>query len=164
MFKKYVKRVPAILCSLFVSTNLYAQAPDNVKAAFVGHSLINYDMPHMLQQLVASADGLSLEKAVQVNNGAPLKYNWQTCHEADFSGQWPPQNFVCDEFETNSGAAAYNALIATDANNSIHSNHVWNQTQVYLEEFTELMLSQQPEARSFLYTSWEGLDLSLIHI
>ncbi|GAA0369949.1 hypothetical protein GCM10009092_37810 [Bowmanella denitrificans] len=157
-FVSYGLRATLLSSALFspLLTLPVAAAPlSQAKAVFVGHSLINYDMPHMLRQM-ARSQGLSLENAVQVNNGTPLKINWETCHQADFEGPWPPQYFACDEIE-NAASQPFDVLIATDANNSINSNHVWNQTQVYLEQFTELLLSHNVQARSFLFTSWEEL-------
>ncbi|MDF2177452.1 hypothetical protein P2G88_04230 [Aliiglaciecola sp. CAU 1673] len=160
MMKKAVRlamqNVVAGLIAGVCSTGAFAAPVEEAKAVFVGHSLINYEMPHMLAQM-ATSQGLSLHKAVQVNNGTPLRVNWETCHSEDFQGRWPPQDFACDAIESVSGENAYDVLVVTDANNSIHSNHVWNHTQVYLEQFTELLLSKNPQGRSFLFTSWEGL-------
>ena len=46
----------------------------------------------------------------------------------------------------------------TEANATIYSQHFWNQTQVYVDRFTELLKTYEPDARSFLFASWESLD------
>ncbi len=119
---------------------------NDVRAIFVGHSLINYNMPHILEQLVQDAENLTIESAVQVVNGAPLRYNWDNCHTA------------CDAIEAGTGDGAYNTLIVTDANNSIRSNHVWNHPERHINNFLELMKDKDAQARAFFFTSWEGLD------
>jgi hypothetical protein len=147
----------ALCCFCLASVSFAADvAPrSSANAVFVGHSLINYDMPQIVQAL-AESRGKSMQKAVQVVNGAPLRYSWEVCRQAGFTGQWPPDQFACDAIERGSPAGAFDVLIATDANNSIESNRVYNDTHKYLENFMELLLSRNGRGRTLLYTSWEG--------
>ena len=149
-----------VLGGLCLSSSLMAApAPINdSKAVFVGHSLINEQMPGMVEQLVNSGQGLTMEKAIQVMNGAPLRHNWEYCTEASFTGEWPPSAFACDAI--NAGTATggtYDTLVVTEANNPIRGQHFYNETQKYLENFADLLVSKNPNGRTFLYTSWEGI-------
>lgn len=160
VLSKFKLKHPVLVAGLCLSGSVVASpAPvDDVKAMFVGHSLINYTMPDMVKQLAESGQGLTMDKSVQVLNGSPLRYNWEMCREADFAGEWPPQEFACDAIEAAAATAPFDTLVVTDANNPISGHHIYNQTQVYLEQFTELLKTTNETARSFLYTSWEGLD------
>jgi hypothetical protein len=151
----------SIICSLVaICVGTLAAAADlsprgTANAVFVGHSLINHDMPQIVEA-IAESRGQSLRKAVQVINGAPLRLNWELCRESSYTGQWPPDQFACDAIERGSPSGAFDVLLATDANNSIQSNRVYNETHRYLENFMELLLSRNGGGRVFLYTSWEG--------
>ena len=128
------------------------------KTGYIGHSLINYDMPYMVEQIATSL-GDTHQRSVQVNNGMPLRLNYsRSCHQADFQGEFPPANFICDEM-LDPSAAKFDSLVVTDANNTIESNYIWGQTDVYLELFTEKLKDHNPDANMYLYTSWESLDL-----
>jgi hypothetical protein len=81
----------------------------------------------------------------------PLKGNWEQCR-----GQGPERS-ACEAIERGSPNGPYDVLVATDANNPIEANRIFNETHVYLEHFMELMFSRNPSARTFLYTSWEEL-------
>jgi hypothetical protein len=132
-------------------------ARSSARVVFVGHSLINYQMPLYFKQ-IASSKSVSLESAVQVNNGTPLKGNWEGCRKAQFSGQYPPRSFACDAIDAGSASGPYDTLIATDANNSIQSNRIYNAADKYLELFMNLLLAKNPSARTFAYTTWESLN------
>ncbi len=157
----------AALASLFCSAlliNSAVAAPlpvDDVKAMFVGHSLINNDMPDLVRQLAQSNENLSMIKAAQIFNGAPLKFNWQNCHQSDFTGEYPPAEFACDALDEAAAGpltGPFDTLIVTEANNPIAGQHFWNETQLYLEKFTALLKSHDSNGRAYFFTSWEGLD------
>src|SRR5688572_25158715 len=122
-----------------------AQPRDSAAVVFVGHSLIGFDMPMMLEQMVESR-GLKLTRVGQIIGGAPLRVNWDECSTA------------CDAIRSGGDTGPYDVLVATDANWTIESNRIWNETPKYLEQFMELFLSRNPDARVFAYTSWEGLE------
>jgi hypothetical protein len=127
----------------------------SARAVFIGHSLINYQMPAFFVQ-IAQSKGLYAETAVQVINGAPLSHNWQNCRQSQFTGQYPPKDFACDAIERGTAGGPFDVLIATDANNSIESNRIYNTPQRWLEEFMNLLLPRKPGAKSFVFTSWES--------
>jgi hypothetical protein len=156
-----VQLVLAVVANLSLALPAFAQTaafpPRNqATAVFVGHSLINYEMPRMVKALAASKSGMSMTNAVQVIIGSPLRWNWDHCREAGFNDQYPPEDFACDELERGTGSGPYDVLIATDANNTIESNRIYNQTHVYFERFMDLLLARNGTARSFVFTSWES--------
>jgi hypothetical protein len=89
-------------------------------------------------------------------NGTPLKGNWENCRASLFVGQYPPRAFACDAIDAGSASGPYDTLIATDANNSIQSNRIFNEADKYLELFMNLLLTRNPNARTFAYTTWES--------
>jgi hypothetical protein len=101
--------------------------------------------------------GMHLGLGVQSVPGAPLKANWSYCRAAWWVGEYPPPLFACDAIDAGTANGPLNVLIATDASNSIESNRIYNEPDVYFERFMELMLSHNPAARNFLFTSWEEL-------
>jgi hypothetical protein len=159
---KYAASLVLLAACSFVGSAMAQTAAfpprSSANTVFVGHSLINYDMPRMVQAMAASRSGMRLTSAVQVINGAPLSFSWERCRRANWSGQWPPREFACDEIEAGSVSGLYDSLIATDANNSIESNRIWNRTHEQLERFMDLLLSRNPQGRTFMYTSWESWD------
>ncbi len=60
------------LGSIMAAPAAVAQMRDSASVVFVGHSLINNDMPEYLGT-IASSKGLSYAKAVQVIIGSPLR-------------------------------------------------------------------------------------------
>lgn len=130
---------------------------EDKKIGYVGHSLINNDMPRMVTQIALSL-GDHIENAVQVNNGASLTWNYNySCYLDDFTYEWPPSNFICDELENVNIATKFDSLVVTDANNSIHSNYIYGQTDVYVELLMEKLKNQNSSAEMYLFTSWESL-------
>ncbi|MFT4927425.1 MAG: hypothetical protein ACI8WB_003532 [Phenylobacterium sp.] len=147
--------------SLTLSSSLFA-APDpvdDIKAMFVGHSLINNVMPEMLRQLAQSGEGLSMIHNTQIFNGSTLKHNWAHCQEGAFIEEYPPNVYACDELAAAASSQAYDTLVVTDANALIPGHHFWDDTQVYLENFTELLKTHNSQGRAYLFTSWESRDL-----
>ena len=65
-------------------------ARSSARVVFVGHSLINYQMPLYFKQ-IASSKSVSLESVVQVMNGTPLRGNWENCRAAQYVGPVPAQ-------------------------------------------------------------------------
>lgn len=157
---KYSITTPVLLASLCLSSSLLAAAPppDDVNAVYVGHSLINHDMPAMVKQLAASGENLSIEYANQMILGSPLVFNWNNCLAATATADNLPAQFACDAIAQGSTNGPYDTLIMTEANNPIRGHHTINETQVYIDRFFELMQSRHADSRAFFFTSWEGLS------
>ncbi|QTD51163.1 PKD domain-containing protein [Sulfidibacter corallicola] len=119
---------------------------------FIGHSLINHDMPQMFGQIAADA-GVAEKHATQVNNGAPLKYNWTYRHEADWTFPYPPVHFAGDILPS----GEWDVLVMTEGI-PLETNITWNETPVYAGLFTDLARQYNAGTRSYIYETWHSRD------
>lgn len=148
-------------CALLASTAALAQTPPPVNSAkimYVGHSLINDDMPYIVQ-VMAEDNGLTARNKVQWIVGSPLAYNWDTCRRSS-NMRDPTDTFACDEMDQGTDIGPFDVFIATQANNAImHPDDPWDlgSTPEDYEKFMEVFLGNNPNGRSFFYTVWEGL-------
>jgi hypothetical protein len=143
------RRWSLLLASLpLLLANPLAAERSEVNTLFVGHSLINNEMPFMFSRLVEDA-GLDGHYAAQIINGAPLRHNWEHRSKADFSGQWPPEHFAGDAL----ARGVYDALVLTEAI-PLQDQIEWNDSVLYAKRFVELAESHMPSVRAFLYETW----------
>ena len=142
----------------------------SARIVFVGHSLINYDMPEMVKGL-AESKGLGIRRAVQVNNGTNIGNNWLGCRQSTFTGQYAPYEFACDAIESGTDQGPYDTLIVTQVNNPIidpsNAANLGSTADDY-EKFLNLFLSKNRERPGVLFSAvgryrfalaqWSGLD------
>jgi hypothetical protein len=150
------KKVFLIGFLLSVALNASTEPVNSRKTAFVGHSLINDNILMMVKQIAESL-GKQHDQAIQIINGAPLRWNFNRCNEVNFSGKWPPLNFICDELEEKS-VPPFDSLVVAEANNAIRGHYTSNKTDVYVEAFMRKLKAHNANADMYLYTSWEGLN------
>jgi hypothetical protein len=160
-------RIPAfasvliLLAAASMSAHAQSVAPiGSARIVFVGHSLINNEMPEMVKAL-AESKGLGIRRAVQVYNGAPIIYDWDHCRQSTFVGEWPPSDFACDAIEAGTDQGPYDALIIAQANNPIISPtnpSSLGTTPDDFEKFLNLFLSRNPSGRAYYFAQWEALD------
>ncbi len=124
------------------------------RSFFIGHSLVNFDMPYMLEQIAADA-GLSAEAGTQVNNGAPIRYNWENRFRASFPGDWPPPNFAGDDLPDGN----WDVLVMTEGI-PLETNVTWNESGVYAGNFVDLARLHNSGTRTYIYETWHSLDES----
>jgi hypothetical protein len=149
----------AITCTAPVTAHAQA-ALNSARVVYVGHSLINYDIPEMVKTM-AEARGLVHRRAAQINNGTGIRANWDGCHKSLFVGQWPPLEFACDSIEAGTDLGPYDTLIITQGNNPIinpSNPSSLGTTPDDFERFLNLFLTHNPSGRAFYFTQWEGLD------
>jgi hypothetical protein len=133
---------------------------NSARIVYVGHSLINYEMPDMVMSLANSKSGLTHRRAVQVNPGTNINNNWLNCRQSTFTGQWPPLEFACDAIESGTDMGFYDTLIITQTNNPIiDPTNAANlgTTPEDFERFLNLFLSRNSAGRAFFFTPWEDL-------
>jgi hypothetical protein len=140
---------------LSVALNASTEPVDARKTAFVGHSLINQNITMMVKQIAESL-GKQHDQAIQLMNGAPLRWNFDRCNEVNFTGKWPPRSFICDELEGKS-EPPFDSLVVAEANNPIRGHYTFNKTDVYVEAFMRKLKAHNANADMYLYTSWEGI-------
>lgn len=145
------------LGSIMAAPAAVAQMRDSASVVFVGHSLINNDMPEYLGT-IASSKGLSYAKAVQVIIGSPLRLNYENCRRASSSYGAPGNfSFSCDAIESGTGSGPYDTLLVTEANNSLANHRRYNNTDDYVARYMELLRGRNPAGRTLLFTTWEAL-------
>jgi hypothetical protein len=142
---------------------------NSAKVVYVGHSLINNNMPEMVRSLVDSRPGLSHRNAVQVLNGTNIENNWLRCRKSLFVDQYPPSEFACDAIDVGTDLGSYDNLIITQVNNPILDANNETNLNPYLntvgdfDNFLDLFLTRNPSGRAYFYTPWEGLAANWLH-
>ena len=105
-------------------------------ALFVGHSLVNHTMPHMLNRLLT---GSGVRADAQVINGAPLQWQWEH--------GWGAEGVVARDVLP---SGDYNALILTEAV-PLAGSLQWSDTYHYARNFAQLAWDAQAGARVMIY-------------
>ncbi len=144
--------------SMVMAPAALAQSRDKASVVLVGHSLINYDMPEYLGT-IATSKGLSYAKALQVIIGSPLRLNYDNCRRAtaqyrDVPGSY---SYSCDAIESGTGSGPYDAVLVTEANNTLAGHRQYNNTDEYVARYLELIRGRNPAGRTLLFTTWEAL-------
>jgi hypothetical protein len=156
----------ALTCVLGLGSSAVDAAAQPRAAAnivYVGHSLINYDMPDMVTSMVRSLQGLSVNSAVHVNPGTPIRGHWINCSSSTFTGQYPPLEFACDAIAAGTANGLYDALVITQTNNPIINpgdpTNLGSTPQDF-DNFLNVFLSRNLQGRAFYFTQWEGIGSS----
>jgi hypothetical protein len=123
---------------------------DESSVVFVGHSLVNYDMPQMFRQLAEDASK-PVQTADHVINGAPLKWNWDRRSASLFDGDWPPAAFAGDALAT----GEYDHLVITEGI-PLDLQIQWNESSRYAGYFMDLARTHNGLTRVFLYETWHS--------
>jgi len=118
-----------------------SQSPADPDVFLVGHSLVNFTMPHMLRSLIA-ADGGSGTVEVQVLNGASILANWEN-----------PQSAQGTPYTTTLATGKHEALVLTEAVPLL--NHIaWSNTYGAASDFLGYALERRPDIRFYIYETW----------
>jgi hypothetical protein len=151
-----VALVVASACGM--ATAQTASPVSSARTMFVGHSLINSDLPIMVKA-IAENKGLISRTAVQWIIGGAIIANWRNCRRANYVAQYPPDLFACDELDRGTDIGLYDSLVITQANNPIMlPADPWDlgSTPADYELFLNLFLQKNPSGRGFFYATWEG--------
>lgn len=112
---------------------------------FIGHSLIGPTLPGMVER-AAAAQGIRLQADMQIINGAPLRWNWESSHTAegvDGVAMMPVKG--------------YDHVVITEA--IPLANHVeWSDTHGFARRFHDLAMQSNPQAQVWIYETWHSLD------
>lgn len=130
----------ATLMSLISPTS--AQEDD---VFFLGHSLVNFDMPSIFSKISASKNK-SLEYEQQVMNGASLNSNFVNYASA----QGTP-------YTTALSSGKYENFVVTEAVPLL--NHLqWSDTYVTAVNFLDYAREHQPNIRFYIYETWHCIN------
>lgn len=116
------------------------------KVLFLGHSLVNREMPAMLGDIAASL-GCEFTADVQLRSGATLRHGWE--------GTLPIEGVRArDALAT----GAYDTLVLTEAVD-LDEMLRWMDPAEYAGRFQQLAVTHNPTVRVFLYETWHDREL-----
>lgn len=128
---------------LFLKTAiLFSQPLNDVQPYYIGHSLINLNVPAMVRSLAADA-GKSTDYAYQIGNGANLWWQWDTLQGNEQGIPWQ------DALPT----GQFDAVVVTEAV-PLLGQLIWSKTHAFADSFLTTALNYRPDARFFVYETW----------
>lgn len=113
---------------------------------FVGHSLVNHEMPHSLDQIATSLQTPHSSKEAIIN-GSPLRYHWNNPSYAEGDAN------VTVDLPT----GQYDTLVLTESV-PLHSTFRWNNPVHYASQFIGLATPARPNLRVMLYETWPHIN------
>jgi len=119
---------------------------DRARVLFIGHSLVNTEMPAMLQSIAASL-GCAVQAEVQLRSGACLQVSWH--RQGAFEGI---------DARAALASGAYDALVMTEAVD-LDDMLRWMQPAEHASLFQALAVAHRPDVRVFLYETWHDRAL-----
>jgi len=112
-----------------------------VRVLFVGHSLVNRDMPAMARAVAASV-GVDLTYDVQLIDGGSLEVNWNQAERA--TGVRAREALTTGEYDT---------VVLTEAVN-LDDHLRWSEPAAHAARWYALAREHRPDARLFFYETW----------
>jgi Secretion system C-terminal sorting domain len=132
-----------ILISMCI-TNLSAQPPAH-NPYFLGHSLINFDIPQMVKGLAANANIVGHSDAVTILNGGNLSSQWNNYQSAQ-GAQYP----------TELATGLHDVFVITEA--IPLRNHIqFSDCHDYANRFHDLAQLHVPQCQTYIYETWHCL-------
>lgn len=140
-----VLRQTLIFAFLATATPAPAQTIDEAHVFMIGHSLVNFDVPRMLEVLAEDA-GKAHQRGEQITIGGALKANWENSASAqgtDARVALPSGN--------------WDVLVMTEAI-PLQNHLTWSDTYLNAGNFHGLALSGNPATRTFIYETWHCIN------
>jgi Secretion system C-terminal sorting domain len=142
---------------IFCANGLSAQPQ---KFYYIGHSLINLNIPFMVQQL-ADAANKPANYRHHINIGAPLILNWSEPSKFNGDLHWiAAQNREVEHgtnFLLELANTGYTALVMTEAQ-GFPSNFQWNNSILYGQKFDSVARKANPLIKTYCYETWDEVD------
>jgi hypothetical protein len=137
---KYLIAIITISCNFL----LHAQ---EINPFYVGHSLVNHTMPHMVQALADNAN-IQTHYERQIIIGSPLKYNYDNASGAEgtpYTTAFPNGNF--------------NTLVITEAV-PLQNHLTWSDTYLYANNFYNYAKNNNNGVpiKFYIYESWHCIN------
>jgi hypothetical protein len=128
---------------LSLATRSVAQGTDHAAPYYIGHSLINFDVPRMVNGLAEDADKTH-DYDLQIINGAPLQ--WQYNH---------PENAQGTPYTWALTTGKHDVMVITEAI-PLQNHLTWSETHRYSRQFLEYALEhrQGEPLRFYLFETW----------
>jgi hypothetical protein len=140
MKKKYLEMKSKLLIFIFLCLSSIDYAQNNV--FYVGHSLVNHNMPRMVSEIAKSKGFTGHNYSEQIINGASLKYNWDNSVNGE--------NGVDFKIDYNSN---FNTLVITEAI-PLDNHLMWNNTPLYGYNFCKMAEDINANTQCYIYETW----------
>lgn len=135
-----------LLTPLFLLLSLLSVAqPQDHHVYLLGHSLVNFTMPEMLNDLADDA-GFDHQYDLTVGNGANLQWQWQS-----------PQSAQGTPYTTVLPAGNNDIAIVTEAVPLV-PHLQWSATYAYADSFYTMANQYRPDIKFFVYETWHCID------
>lgn len=146
----------SLLAALLAGPSIQAQATAvasdrRTAVGMVGHSLMNHDIPWILEQ-ISKDKGKPIDAFEQIINGSPLGHNWRNHHDAEV-GENGDYGDLHEALATRNPAFAHVILTERVA---IAECIQWEDTLGYLVKWRNRAIRYNPEAQIYFYSTWVG--------
>lgn len=159
-----MKKVLFIVFTSCILSSMHSQTQRD-SIYFIGHSLVSFIMPKMLQDIANDAENISTYVDQQMINGAPLQWQWT------FPGGNPNDEYynpeVTGDWQLDLGTGQYNTLIITERVPLANAME-FHATHDYANNFYNYFFqnrssnSQNPrETRMYIYETWDDFTEDL---
>lgn len=139
---------------LFLAICLYTNSVAQEKVYYVGHSLVNLNMPYMTRQ-IATIAGVSNTYRHHINIGTALKRNWEDTG-FNMNDIWDPSIGANVEYGSNHLQELqnpYQHIVLTEAVNLLENNR--DTTVKYATNFYNYAQINNPTIKQYLFATWE---------
>lgn len=132
----------------------------NDRILYIGHSLINLNVPFIVKQL-AEAAGHPVSYRAQINNGATLKAQWEKPDHFNPIPIWNPDQGKDEDYGANAqkelATGRYGAFVLTEAG-PIFGHMQYSDSVGILGKYYDLATRRRPDIRVYLYQTWPELS------
>ncbi len=108
---------------------------------FLGHSLINFHTPNMVQKLANNAS-LNFKYRANIGNGAPLIWHFTN-----------PTTSQGSSWDTTLNKPGYTNFVLTEAI-PLKGNMQWNNTHYYIDTLFKFARKSNPNLKLYIYETW----------
>lgn len=137
-----------------------ADSQPSLKILFSGHSLLDNPLPDWVE-LIANSKGSKLDWQEQIVIGSPVRV--RSWGDGDWAGYSYGKNRqgegldIAQELAEPTKGRPYDALVLAEGHNLL-GMILWENAIGYLRDFHELLITGNPQAQTYYYHSWLGLD------
>jgi len=130
------------LLFLLPAAQVSAQPLQQISPYFVGHSLVNLDVPAMIKSLATDA-GKTDQYAYQIGIGANLWWQWDTLQGNEQGILW----------QKALPTGQFDAMVITEAV-PLMGHLLWSRTDDFADSFLLTARKYRPDIRFFIYETW----------
>ena len=129
----------------FITFTAYASVQTH-NVYFLGHSLVNFNMPAMFEDLCIDAGISGHQQAVTVGNGASLSWQWTS-----------PSSAQGPEYPTELATGLHDVFVMTEA--VPLKNHLqWSNTYGFANNFHDLAQQYVANCQTYMYETWHCIS------